>query len=396
MAKEETQMSDQEIYQAFVDWMDQFFTYPDAESRMAVTMATFSPEEALLMTGMSFQGRDLEELAEEKGIDPAELGPRLDAMAEKGLVFRTVKADTVRYSLNEAPFGIYRGTFWPGVDDQRSRAIAPSANQYYYEGTGPQMGDSDLKVLRTIPINMTMEDPRRVLPFESMAKMLDQHDYFAVSHCSCRVRKNLDPDYDDCKYSTENCMHFGRLGRYTVENGLGREITREEAEEIIRKAADEGLVHGASNYQEAPDTLCSCDPCCCIVFEAYHKLGHAEGMGRSNFLVSSNPETCAGCGRCVKRCPMYTIELVDQPEAKDRVIVVGDKTVKNKKGMVAVPKTEICIGCGVCVHKCPTHSLVLVQNEETAEPPKTRREFGEKVFMDIAAARARREKEAQT
>jgi len=171
--EEEVVISDQEIYQTFVDWMDQFFGFPDAESRMAVTMATFSPEEALLMTGMSFQGRDLEELAEEKGIDPAELGPRLEAMAKKGLVFRTVKADTVRYSLNDAQFGIYRGTFWPGTDDERSREIAPSANQYYYEGTGPQMGDSDLKILRTIPINLTIEDPRRFMPYENISKMLD-------------------------------------------------------------------------------------------------------------------------------------------------------------------------------------------------------------------------------
>jgi len=132
---EEVVISDQEIYQAFVDWMDQFFGFPDAESRMAVAMATFSRDEALLMTGMSFQGRDLEELAEEKGIDPAELGPRLEAMAKKGLVFRSVKAGTVRYSLNDAFFGIYRGTFWPGTDDERSREIAPSANQVNVPGT---------------------------------------------------------------------------------------------------------------------------------------------------------------------------------------------------------------------------------------------------------------------
>jgi electron transport complex protein RnfB len=273
--------------------------------------------------------------------------------------------------------------------------VAPKANQYYYDAIGPQMGDSDLKGLRTIPIGKTMEDPRRIMPYEDMAQMLDQHDYFSVSHCACRVRKNLDPDYEDCTYSTENCMHFGTLGRYAVESGLGREITREEAEEIIRKAADEGLVHGVSNYQKAPDTLCSCDPCCCIMFEAYHKIGNAEGMGRSNYLVSMSPETCAGCGLCVKRCPMYAIELEDQPDARDRVIAVGDKTLKNKKGKVAIANTDICIGCGVCVHKCPTHSLVLVRNEETVDPPVTGREYGMKVYTDIADARARRTKEAE-
>lgn len=388
-------MSDEEIYQSFIDWADSFLSFPEGESRMAVTTATYTPDEASLLTGMPFGGRNLEDLAEMKGMDPAELQRRLDEMVGKGMVFRTVKGDTIRYSLNDAPFGIYRGTFWTVEPSERANEIAPKANQYFYDALGPQMGDSDLKGLRTIPIGMTMDDPRRIMPYEDMAKMLDQHDYFAVSHCACRVRKNLDPDYDDCKYSTENCMHFGKLGRYSVESGLGREITREEAEEIIRKAADEGLVHGVSNYQEAPDTLCSCDPCCCIMFEAYHKIGNAEGMNRSNYLVSMSPETCAGCGLCVKRCPMYAIELEDQPDATDRVIEVGDKTLKNKKGKVAAANTDICIGCGVCVHKCPTHSLILVRKEEIVDPPRDRREFGMKVLSDYAEARARRVEQAE-
>ena len=51
----------------------------------------------------------------------------------------------------------------------------------------------------------------------------------------------------------ENCLHFNELGRYIVKNGLGREITKEETLEILKEAADAGLVHGLQNTEEAPD-----------------------------------------------------------------------------------------------------------------------------------------------
>ena len=40
-----------------------------------------------------------------------------------------------------------------------------------------------------------------------------------------------------------------------MENDLGREITKEETLEILKNAADAGLVHGISNMEENPDTL---------------------------------------------------------------------------------------------------------------------------------------------
>ena len=175
----------------------------------------------------------------------------------------------------------------------------------------------------------------------------------------------MDPDFADCEYPTEVCLHFGRLGHYIVENGMGREITRQETEEILRKSAEAGLVHGVSNMQEAPDTICNCDPCCCIMFEAFHKLKHTEGMTPSNYQIRINSETCIGCGLCVKRCPMEALNLEDCPEAKDRVTVVEaerekeKKILKNKNGKISAVHPDLCIGCGVCAYKCPSKSMVL-------------------------------------
>jgi hypothetical protein len=86
-------------------------------------------------------------------------------------------------------------------------------------------------------------------------KVVENYEYYTVSHCPCRERHRLDPDYTDSTKPSEVCLHFNELGRYCVENGLGREITKEETIEILKKAADAGLVHGLQNHQDTPETL---------------------------------------------------------------------------------------------------------------------------------------------
>jgi NAD-dependent dihydropyrimidine dehydrogenase PreA subunit len=352
--------------------------------------ATYTPEEASLVTGIPFKGKSLEELAEMKQMDPAALQERMDALANKGLVFRVVVGDTIRYSLNDVYFVQYRSTWWPGGTDDRSKAIAPWTNQYYYRGAWDRFEHFSTKYVRALPIEGTIEDTRGVMPYEEVAKVLDQHDYFSVSICPCRHRKNLDPDFEDSTYPMENCLHFGQLGRYIDENGMGRQITREETEEILRKSAEAGLVHGVANWQEAPDTICNCDPVCCLFFEAFHKLKHADGLSRSNYVVALNRDTCIGCGLCVKRCPMYALKLEDAPEALDRITVVereeGKKELKNKKGQVATVNLEDCIGCGVCVYKCPSNSLVLERKEVLDHPPKNPIELMQRSVAEATAA----------
>ena len=106
--------------------------------------------------------------------------------------------------------------------------MAPLVNQYYYHGFFDKFDQTHQKGIRALPIEETIEDPRRILPFEQVTKVLDSKEYFCVSTCACKHRKNIDPESPDCKYPAEVCLHFDRLGRYIVENGLGREINREE------------------------------------------------------------------------------------------------------------------------------------------------------------------------
>jgi ferredoxin len=107
-------------------------------------------------------------------------------------------------------------------------------------------------------------------------------------------------------------------------------------------------------------------------FKAYHEFGHGKSMDVSNYSAVIYPETCKGCGLCVKRCPMEAIEL----KASGQTI--------NKVGKIAALKEDLCIGCGVCAFKCPTKSIVLEKRKEVTAPPADTREFVERMITDLS------------
>ncbi|MBK5101066.1 MAG: hypothetical protein JJE15_08770, partial [Desulfobacteraceae bacterium] len=66
--------SDKDIYREFIDWLRKaWWGLPDSEHLMPTVQSFYNPEEAALLTGIPFSGRNLEELAEIKGMVPEEL-----------------------------------------------------------------------------------------------------------------------------------------------------------------------------------------------------------------------------------------------------------------------------------------------------------------------------------
>lgn len=386
----ETRISkEEEIYLRFMDWLKQtWWGLPETPYTLRLIKAQYTVEEAAFLTGMPFSGKQLEELADLKQMESTELRNRLDVMARKGLVFRTVRGNKVSYKLNDA-FFIGRTAFWPGRKDRLSKKLASLHNQHFYHGGFEPYRHTKAKGLRVLPINETIQDVKQVLPYEEVVKILDSQDYFVVTTCPCKHRKSLDPDFPNCEYPTEVCLHFGTLGRYIVENSMGKEITRKETENILQQCAEVGLVHAIDNYQERPDTICNCCKCCCIWFEAFYKLKHSMSLTPSNYHIRTNSQTCIGCGLCVKRCPMEALQLEDFSEAKDRITTtVGGKGLRNKTGRVSQANIDLCIGCGVCAYKCPTKSLVLERRTVIQHPPLTGRDYIVQFTKDLEATRA--------
>lgn len=249
-------MTDKEIYQKFIDYMtNPVWEFTESEFKMPMIESFITPEEAEFLTGFPMSAKTLEEIADLKEMDLAELTPKVKELCKKGLIYEGIRGDSRRYRLWSATEMFLRVTYWSGRDEEPTKSMAHQANKYYMDGWYEQKRPFPHPELRALPINESVAVGTEYLPFEDVMKIVDNYDYYTVSHCPCRTRHKLDPDYVDSDKPSEVCLHFNELGRYCVENDLGREITKEETLEILKMAADAGLVHGIANMEENPDTL---------------------------------------------------------------------------------------------------------------------------------------------
>ena len=147
-------------------------------------------------------------------------------------------------------------------------------------------------------------------------------------------------------------MVFGDWASYFKKRGLLREITREEALEIIRQNEEDGLVLQSTNYQKV-DFVCSCCGCCCGILQIHKALPCPAENWAHNFYAAVETESCTACGTCVERCQVNAITL---DEHNDYAVVNLDR----------------CIGCGNCVATCPSEALRLVKKDVETAPPEDR------------------------
>jgi len=251
-------MSTDEIYEKYIAWQRQgggVIELTETENLRPMLKAYITPEEAEFLTGLPLRLHTLEQLTEIKNMDPAELEPKLKKLCERGLVVQSFRKEMVRYRLADIIFTFLRAGWWAGKTDEITKNTAPWINKYYPE-MWEQFRHTEKRLMRPIAIDETIESGKTVIPYEDVTKMLDGFEYFSVSDCPCRHRYEMDPNHhQDCTHPKEVCLHMDDLGRYCVENGLGREITREETEAILKQSADSGLVHGIGNIMDGQDTI---------------------------------------------------------------------------------------------------------------------------------------------
>ncbi len=338
---------------------------PESDYLLPILELRFTPEEAVFLAKIPFLPHSVDQLSEKLKIPIDELERKLDELARKGAIYRVEGRNAVRYALGDTLLIFYRTPGWPGIDDEWNRKISPLLNQYYIDILASDVVGHHTQGLRAIPVNKTIKDKRKIIPYEDILKVIDQVEYYSVTTCACRHRKKLDPVFGEnhCKHETENCLHFDKLGRYIVQSGLGKEITREETLEILAKAADAGLVHGVSNTVEGIDTICNCCSSCCLYLESIVKMPEPvpRGHQQSSYIRKMDAGICKACGWCVKRCPMKALELT---------------------GKKVSFKPDLCLGCGVCVHKCPTGASYLIYRGEEQDVPKKPRELAYRLLKE--------------
>ena len=182
---------------------------------------------------------------------------------------------------------------------------------------------------------------------------LDRFDRFGVMPCQCRT-KNISYGLStpqDCygiegaedPGRIETCVSMGEVAEYFVSAGLAREISRDEAREIMRTSADDGNIIEGYSWKTG-GAYCACNVNVCLFANAYKSMG--PGVNSFQYLSDMNlaydKAACIQCGACEARCPMQVIE-VDEEGYR----IAGD----------------VCFRCGQCATVCPVGARKLVAKE---------------------------------
>jgi len=274
----------------------------------------------------------------------------LEGLVKRSLLYVGKTKEGARgYALLQRGFGFPQTFHWKGKKTPYAEKMAEMVGNYYRQKVTDEVyKTAKTKEYRYIPVKEAIEvTPQGVYDYEMMESVIKQAKVIAVAHCPCRFRAQLVGK--GCDHLMEVCLKFDDIAEYIIGRGLGREVTKSEALEIVKKSEEDGLVHFVDNAQGDVKHNCNCCGCCCWNLGPIKRRKiPRDFIIATYFIAEIDEETCNGCGNCVDICPVNAITIQD--------------------GLAVVDK-EWCVGCGLCRTKCPLEATKLVRRQDVNVVP---------------------------
>ena len=304
--------------------------FPQTESGIELKLLAkiYTPEETALASEMQLTPERPEQIAYRVGLDLVKATTLLEEMVRKGLIRVIDEEGQCKFGLMPWVVGVYEEQVGR-LDEEFVRLL----DRYYLEGALNwfQLLNTLPSVEKVIPVEKSIPVDVQIFPYEQASALLNSAKSFGVRKCICKVNRALAGE--PCKYPLEVCLVFAPTKGAFDNQPDTRVITKEETLKILRETEEAGLIHSSSNIREGQFYICNCCTCCCGLMRALSLLGIENSVAKSDFYARSDPETCTGCGTCVKRCQFSVPSLVDDKSSVDQ---------------------KRCLGCGQCVLTCPT------------------------------------------
>jgi len=334
-------MSD-DVYSKLREFLDNFpIGFPKTESgvEMKILRKLYTEEEAKIAVLLPPTPTKAVSIARRHKLDPKYLKDMLESMAKKALIFRVRRGGKTLYNAPPFMIGIYEYSV-----EKLDAELAKLYKEYYDTIYVNEIAEPNIPGFKVIPIEETIKTGTVLYPYQKLKESIKQARKISVAECICRKEARLTGKV--CDRPTGNCLSFGVAAEFYIENGLGREISADEAIEIIKEADDAGLVHAGANSKHLSN-ICNCCPCCCVSLKPISKLGFEKGQFMNAiFEAIIDSELCVGCGTCIDRCPVDAIAVDD----------------------VAIVDRSRCLGCGLCASVCPEEAITLLPREDIEEP----------------------------
>lgn len=304
-------------------WIDRFFT--DIEIDLALSLAA-QPQSAVQIK-QTFSGRYKS--------DPADQDSGLAQRAyAKGIINLR---DDLRYEPADFharfdKWALFEG--WKDIPAEIQEQLNAWELAHYERKHTGQIS----RLKNREPRDQSLIQPEYALLFEAEA-LIDLAGRVFLMPCNCRsMMKN-------CSQDVYTCLRFEN------DRGLGWEISKSRAKQIMRLANKKGLMQSAELGISADGgikgAICNCCPDCCFP----HLLAEASSAQKlwplSRYVARHLEQPCNACGLCAKRCPFqaFTSEKTSGSSGKQKAVRFHE---------------ELCRGCGVCATACPKQAIEMI------------------------------------
>jgi electron transport complex protein RnfB len=324
------------------EFLDQFpIGFPQTSSGVEIELLKrlFTEEEARIAVALNPIPEEVAQIAQRIGIEEAELNDKLEAMSQKGLIFRVRRGGSVLYNSSPFMIGLYEYSVMK-VDGELARLF----KEYYDTAFQRELGASNVPGFKVIPIDENVHMENVLLPFHKLKESIRSSRIISLADCICRKEARLLGV--GCDHPIETCLSFGVAAEYYIENNMGRRVTADEAIRVIEEADGSGLVHAGVNAKHLSN-LCNCCSCCCASMKGITQEGHNKRKYMNSlFEAIVDSDACNGCESCISRCP------------------VGAITVEE----VATVNREKCLGCGLCASVCSGEAIAIHLRGDREDP----------------------------
>ena len=199
------------------------------------------------------------------------------------------------------------------------------------------MTDEQAKDLVLIKESIPYQKIEKIVPYPIARDIvLYAPPKITLYQCGCRLARK-----EHCE-PTDVCIWIGDpFAEFMREHhpDEGREISQEEALDILAAEHERGHVHTAWFKDAMLDrfyVICNCCPRCCGGIEVMNKYG-IPILNSSGYVAHIDENLCELCAECVEMCPFNALHIADE----------------------LVLDWEKCMGCGVCVDVCPSGAIML-------------------------------------
>ena len=336
-------MNDMDCYQALAQRLNalpQGFPATEDGVELKLLAKLFTPQEAALGAGLRMTLEKPAEIAERLGMDMREVSSLLKDMAKKGLIkVGGLTRGGLGFGLLPFVVGIYE--MQAGRIDKEFAELF----EQYYRQTRAAMVQVQPAFHRVIPVGEAIPMDMAVQPYMNAAELVRSMASWGVTECICRKQRQLIGE--GCEHPMDVCMVMSEKENAFPGNEIIRKLTQEEALDVLKLAADAGLVHSVSNHKDGHWYICNCCTCSCAILRSMKEMGLADVVAKSPYVAKIDPSECIVCGACAERCPFDAIEETESFE------VIAAR----------------CQGCGQCVLACPSEAIQMQERPQKELDP---------------------------